>query len=387
MKNLLLVALLFAIHLNAQVGIGTVTPDASSALHIASTTKGLLTPRMTTAQRDAIVSPANGLFIYNLDSNCFQHFNGATWSACLGTTSAIKSLVCPPAPVINGYYVAGTVTNTSNTITVSVTTTATDSYSITTNTINGYSFAAAGVVLTAGTHNIVLSSTGTPINVGTNSFTISLAGSAGTCTANITVTATAPPVLKNCQALMLAGYTSNGVYTIDPDGAGGNAPYNCYCNQTDNGGGWTLVFNHNTVGGYWSNNTEADFFNSLNPGITTNKYSILSKIDELQTTTGTYEFRLHYPDQSITNHWTQTFNPRSGSSPTNPVAGYTPISIGATGDGWGGLNRATATSTYLDGSPNNANWWYSIGSNVTFGGGGVPGPNTTVVQKVQLYIR
>ena len=35
----------------AQVGVGTATPDASSALDITSTTKGLLIPRMTETQR------------------------------------------------------------------------------------------------------------------------------------------------------------------------------------------------------------------------------------------------------------------------------------------------------------------------------------------------
>ncbi len=386
MKKLVILLLLINIHLNAQVGIGTVTPDISSVLDITSTTKGLLPPRMTTAQRDAITAPAEGLFVYNLDTTCFQYFNGSVWSACLGTTSAIKSLVCPPSPIVNGYYVAGTPNNTTNTIIVSITTTAADSYSITTNTVNGYSFTASGVLLTAGTHSITLSSTGTPISVGTDNFTISLAGSVGTCTLNIPVAATAPPILKNCQELMVAGFTTNGVYSIDSDGAGGNAPYNCYCNQTDNGGGWTLIFNHDVIGGYWASDAQADFFNVSFPGITTNKYSILQKIDELQTTAGTYEFRLHYPDQAITNHWSQTFNPRSGGSTTNPVAGYTAITIAANGSGWGGLERS-GTSTYLDGVPSTGTWWYSLGSINSYAAGGMPGPNNIVVQRVQLYIR
>jgi len=49
--------------------IGTSVDDASSILNIASTTKGLLPPRMTTTQRDAISTPAEGLEIYNLTTH------------------------------------------------------------------------------------------------------------------------------------------------------------------------------------------------------------------------------------------------------------------------------------------------------------------------------
>src|SRR5665213_983511 len=63
-----------------QVGIGTATPDGSAILTLSSTTKGFLPPRMTAAQRNAIVSPATGLEIYNTDTNTLQDYNGTTWS-------------------------------------------------------------------------------------------------------------------------------------------------------------------------------------------------------------------------------------------------------------------------------------------------------------------
>lgn len=60
------------------IGIGTITPAATALLDITSVSKGLLIPRMTTAQRDAIVSPATGLFLYNTSNSRFNVFN-TTW--------------------------------------------------------------------------------------------------------------------------------------------------------------------------------------------------------------------------------------------------------------------------------------------------------------------
>ncbi|MGE3799747.1 MAG: hypothetical protein AB7H80_01870 [Candidatus Kapaibacterium sp.] len=45
------------------VGIGTVSPHESALLDLTSTTRGLLIPRMTVVQRDAIVRPSPGLLI------------------------------------------------------------------------------------------------------------------------------------------------------------------------------------------------------------------------------------------------------------------------------------------------------------------------------------
>ena len=63
------VVLLFALKVKAQTGIGTTVPNASAKLDIASTDKGLLIPRMTKAQREAITlsAAANGLMVYQTD--------------------------------------------------------------------------------------------------------------------------------------------------------------------------------------------------------------------------------------------------------------------------------------------------------------------------------
>ena len=61
----------------AQIGVGTTTPDASSALDVTSTNAGVLFPRMTTAQRNLITNPATGLLIFNISTNTFD-FNTGT---------------------------------------------------------------------------------------------------------------------------------------------------------------------------------------------------------------------------------------------------------------------------------------------------------------------
>ena len=72
--------LLFGFIANAQVGIGTITPNSSSILDLTSTTQGLLTPRMTTAQRTAITTPADGLIVYDTDLKVFYYYSADSTS-------------------------------------------------------------------------------------------------------------------------------------------------------------------------------------------------------------------------------------------------------------------------------------------------------------------
>ena len=75
---LLFFFLLIALTGNAQIGIGTTVPNASSVLDITSTTKGMLTPRMTTVQRNAITTPADGLMVYDTDLKVFYYYSTGT---------------------------------------------------------------------------------------------------------------------------------------------------------------------------------------------------------------------------------------------------------------------------------------------------------------------
>ena len=90
MKKITLIALmLFTAFSYAQVGINTNTPDASSALEIESSTGGILIPRLTETQRDAISAPATGLMIYQTNGTSgFYFYDGNIWTKVDGVAGA-----------------------------------------------------------------------------------------------------------------------------------------------------------------------------------------------------------------------------------------------------------------------------------------------------------
>jgi hypothetical protein len=83
MKTILLATSLLLSHgifgQNKNVGINTNTPDPSAVLHLESTDQGLLVPRLTTLERDAIAAPATGLIIYNIDFLQEELWSGTCW--------------------------------------------------------------------------------------------------------------------------------------------------------------------------------------------------------------------------------------------------------------------------------------------------------------------
>lgn len=94
---------------SGSVGVGTTTPVSSAIVELQSTSQGLLAPRMTKVQRDAIVAPATGLLIFQTNSTPgFYYYSGAAWTAIstkgantslsnLGPTTSINTALTPNA--------------------------------------------------------------------------------------------------------------------------------------------------------------------------------------------------------------------------------------------------------------------------------------------------
>ena len=172
----------------------------------------------------------------------------------------------------------------------------------------------------------------------------------------------------------------NGVYTIDPDQDGVGA-MQVYCDMT--GGGWTLIFNQNTVGGYFADANDVISKNPTNP--TANLYSILNRLEEFRAS-GAFRMKINWPGHSLYNEWSQTSNP----TVYQPVTGYSPITIQAPTDSWGGLERYVENSNcYMDGSIGIGDWWFAIGSYAPYTGGGIPSStaiSSNGVPHTQLWV-
>src|SRR4030095_14523626 len=89
---LLKVIFVYGIFSNAQQGVSINTDgsvaDSSAMLEIKSNSKGLLIPRLTAAQKNAITKPATGLLVYQTDSPVgFYYYNGASWTSLSAAVS------------------------------------------------------------------------------------------------------------------------------------------------------------------------------------------------------------------------------------------------------------------------------------------------------------
>jgi len=172
---LCLLTSLIATRLPAQTVIGGTTPHPSAELDVQSTNKGLLPPRLTTAERNAIAEPATGLLIFNTTLNCIEMNVGVPaqpiW-VCLSTAAGVTAYGGP------GCSGLGSIQGTMNagfpvsgvTMTLYANVTWPGIWSLTT-TQNGVTFSGAGNFTSPGCQPITLTAVGTPIAPGTFTWT------------------------------------------------------------------------------------------------------------------------------------------------------------------------------------------------------------------------
>ncbi|PWK27908.1 FG-GAP repeat protein [Arcicella aurantiaca] len=86
---LLLISLSIIFSAKAQIAIGGGSPNASAVFQLNSTTKGFVPPRMTTGQRLAIVSPIDGLMVFDTSTDSFWFFNTNKWNQLANQASSV----------------------------------------------------------------------------------------------------------------------------------------------------------------------------------------------------------------------------------------------------------------------------------------------------------
>lgn len=168
------------VHSTINMSVGSLTVAPSSILELQSTTKGLLIPRMTTTQRDAISTPSTGLTIYNTTTNTHDYYNGSSWvKIAAGTTPTFTTvttqslnLTGATASTYAGFdasknLVSGSITfSTTSTATVTTLGTA-PNYTFSINAAGGGGFAS-----TTMTNTVTIAQATYPVNFNNGNFQI-----------------------------------------------------------------------------------------------------------------------------------------------------------------------------------------------------------------------
>lgn len=90
--TIIIFSIFTSISLVAQVAINTNgnDPDASAILDIQSTSKGLLIPRVSTSEKDAILNPAEGLMVYDSTTSSFWYYSNSVWNRVGAAAGALN---------------------------------------------------------------------------------------------------------------------------------------------------------------------------------------------------------------------------------------------------------------------------------------------------------
>ena len=135
-----------------KVGIGTATPVASALLELSSTTQGFLPPSLTTTERNAIGSPAEGLVVYNETTNQLNVYDGSSWTIAGGAVvnGATENELVTVASTVTELDAEANLTFDGSTNTLKVL------GAVTANVISNIATIAVNTTLTAGYNSLML---------------------------------------------------------------------------------------------------------------------------------------------------------------------------------------------------------------------------------------
>ena len=209
--------LLVSHNLTAQSGqatIGGSTPDPSAVLDMQSTDKGFLLPRLSTAERNAIVNPAHGLVIFNTVTLCMEINQGTSsapqWERAKCRTGIITTLDCGSASV-SGQMISIPYTGGNGGVY--------EANSAASSGVTGLTAALTAGNYTAGGGSLSWVVSGVPSSVGTAAFSLSAGGY--TCSVPFTVVSGTIASL-NCAGAAITGTLLNGQ---SASGVSASVPY------------------------------------------------------------------------------------------------------------------------------------------------------------------
>ena len=176
--------------LRGQVVVGGTVPDPSASLDVQSSSLGVLLPRLTTTERDAIISPATSLVIYNTTTNCLEMNLGtpssADWVRIKCRSGVVQTLDCSSAVLTGTLYAGVSASGVSADVPYTGGNGAVyDAQSVASTGVTGLTAVLSAGSLASGAGTLTWSVTGTAASAGTASFALSIGGQ--TCTLDVTV--------------------------------------------------------------------------------------------------------------------------------------------------------------------------------------------------------
>ena len=150
--------------------------------------------------------------------------------------------------------------------------------------------------------------------------------------------------------------------------------------KTELNANWVRLFYHNIQTGTVLFSDDKNEFLKCNTG---DKISDLWALEQFRGKDGKFELLLQYQSGGTSyNRWKQSSN-----FTKETIAGYEAVACSWTQNYWGGLEPDTSGNTWVDGSVNHGNWFYSIGSKKDYASGGMPSWTECEAGWVEIWVR